>query len=181
MRSATAWNALESAGVPGVVDVFGHPIHAGVNLNVSINQTYRGQAKQVAAALWGDSSSHVRYKHVTVVDSDIDVHSYEGVDWAVAWRVNAGEDDVMIYPATWGAGLDPSIRRRDANVHLFGTGKWHRLLIDATINLDYDPERNSERYPPTVRPADDDIKAIEARWDSLGLSGKWNNHLGTGN
>ena len=56
-----AWNALENAGVlPGVVDVFGHPIQAAVNLNVSIKQTYRGQAKQVAAALWGDSSSHVR-------------------------------------------------------------------------------------------------------------------------
>ena len=52
-RSAVAWNALENAGVPGVVDVFGHPIQAAVNLNVSINQTYRGQAKQVAAALGG--------------------------------------------------------------------------------------------------------------------------------
>ena len=49
-RSATAWNALESAGVPGVVDVFGMPIQACVNTVVSINQTYRGQAKQVAAA-----------------------------------------------------------------------------------------------------------------------------------
>lgn len=177
MRSATAWNALDSAGVPGVVDVFGHSIQAAVNLTVSINQTYRGQAKQVAAALWGDSSSHVRYKHVTVVDADIDVHSYEAVDWAVAWRVHAGEGDVMIYPANWGAGLDPSVRRRDANVHLFGTGKWARVLTDATINLDYEPERDGNRYPPTVHPAPEDMKRIEARWDTLGFSGKWQRRL----
>ena len=178
-RSATAWNALESAGVPGVVGVFGHPIHAGVNMNVSINQTYRGQAKQVAAALWGDSSSHVRYKHVTVVDSDIDVHDYEALDWALAWRFNAGEGDLVTYPANWGAGLDPSIRRRDANVHQFGTGKWCRVLMDATINLDYEPERDGRRYPPTVHPMPEDMKALEGRWDTLGLTGNWKKRLGS--
>ena len=94
----------------------------------------------------GDSF-HVRYKHVTVVDDDIDVHDYEAVDWAHAWRVHAGEGDIVIYPANWGAGLDPSVRRRDANVHLFGTGKWSRVLTDATINSDYEP-----------RETDDDIR-----------------------
>ena len=176
-RSAVAWNALENAGVPGIVDVFGHPIHAGANLNVAIRQTYRGQAKQVALALWGDSSSHVRYKHVTVVDEDIDIHDYEAVDWACAWRVNAGEDDIVIFPANWGAGLDPSVRRRDADVLRFGTGKWNRVLIDATINLDYDAERGGDRYPPTVRPADGDIRALEQRWQSLELSGRWASRL----
>jgi 4-hydroxy-3-polyprenylbenzoate decarboxylase len=95
----------------------------------------------------------------------------------VAWRVHAGEGDIVIYPANWGAGLDPSIRRRDANVHLFGTGKWSRVLTDATINLDYEPERDGRRYPPTVRPTSEDMKALEARWDTLGLSGKWNQRL----
>lgn len=169
-RTATAWNALESAGVPGVVDVWGMPIHAGVNINVSIKQTYRGQAKQVAAALWGNSASHVRYKHVTVVDDDIDVHDYSAVDWAIAYRVNAGEDDVVIYPANWGAGLDPSVRRRDANAHLFGTGKWNRVLIDATINLDYEADDKGNRYPPSVRPSDEDLKRVRDRMEELGLS-----------
>ena len=168
-RSATAWNALDRAGVPGITDVFGMPIHAGVNMVVQMRQTYRGQAKQAAAALWGDSSSHVRYKHVIVVDEDIDIHDYAAVDWAIAWRVNAGEGDIVIYPATWGAGLDPSTRRRDADVHLFGTGKWHRVLIDATINLDYPPERDGNRYPPTVEPLPEDQAAARARWSELGL------------
>ena len=52
---------------------------------VQIKQSYRGQAKQVANALWGSSAAHVRYKHVTVVDEDIDIHDYAAVDWAIAY------------------------------------------------------------------------------------------------
>ena len=34
---------------------------------------------------------------------------------------------------------------------LFGSGKWNRMLIDATINLDYDPDPDFGRGPgPTV-------------------------------
>jgi hypothetical protein len=54
----------------------------------------------------------------------------------------------------------------------FGTGKWNRVLIDATINLDYDPDPDlgGARFPPTVRPSKDDIAAATARWDELGLN-----------
>jgi UbiD family decarboxylase len=170
-RSATAWNALESAGVPGITDVFGPPVHAGINIYVQMKQFYRGQAKQAAAALWGNSAAHVRYKHVWVVDDDIDIHDYAAIDWAVAYRVNAGEDDIVIYPGNFGAGLDPSVRARDRNPHIFGTGKWNRVLIDATINLDYDPvpEYGGNRYPPSVKPTEEDIAAVKKRWKELGL------------
>jgi len=55
--------------------------------------------------------------------------------------VNAGENDIIIMPSTFGLGLDPSTRKRDRNPTLYGTGKWNRVLIDATMNLDYDPIR----------------------------------------
>jgi len=99
------------------------------------------------------------------------VHDYAAVDWAVAYRVNAGEDDIVIMPSTFGAGLDPSTRRRDRNPDLFGTGKWNRVLIDATINLDYDPdpELGGARFPPTVWPEKGDIEKAYARWTELGL------------
>ena len=77
--------------------------------------SYRNQAKQAANAIWGSSAAHVRYKHITVVDDDIDIHDYAAVDWAIAYRVNAGEDDIIIMPSTFGAGLDPSTRKRDRN------------------------------------------------------------------
>jgi 4-hydroxy-3-polyprenylbenzoate decarboxylase len=114
MRAATAWNVLDRAGVPGITDVWCPPVQAGVNALVRMKQSYRGQAKQVANALWGSSAAHVRYKHVTVVDDDIDIHDYAAVDWAIAYRVNAGEDDIVIMPATFGAGLDPSVRAATA-------------------------------------------------------------------
>lgn len=173
MRAATAWNVLDRAGVPGVTDVWCPPVQTGINVLVRMKQSYRGQAKQAANALWGSSAAHVRYKHVTVVDDDIDIHDYAAVDWAIAHRVNAGEDDIVIMPATFGAGLDPSTRKRDRNPALFGTGKWNRVLIDATINLDYepDPELGGERFPPTVWPEKADIDKAYARWSELGLGG----------
>ena len=174
MRSATAWDVLDRAGVPGITDVFCPPVHAGINLLIRMKQSYRGQAKQAANAVWGSSAGHVRYKHVIVVDDDIDIHDYAAVDWAIAYRVNAGEDDIVIMPATFGLGLDPSTRRRDRNAALFGTGKWNRMLIDATMNLDYDPdpELGGARFPPLVWPADADIEAAKARWAELGLTKK---------
>ena len=74
-------------------------------------------------------------------------------------------------PATFGAGLDPSTRRRDRNPTLFGTGKWNRVLIDATINLDFEPEANYDgnRYPPMVRPATEDWERVERRWHEYGF------------
>jgi UbiD family decarboxylase len=171
MRAATAWNVLDRAGVPGITDVWCPPVHAGINLLIRMKPSYRNQAKQAANAVWGSSAAHVRYKHITVVDDDIDIHDYAAVDWAVAYRVNAGEDDIVIMPSTFGAGLDPSTRRRDRNAALFGTGKWNRVLIDATMNLDYDPDPDlgGARFPPTVWPTPEDEAAARARWDELGL------------
>ena len=172
MRAGVAWNVLDRAGVPGVVDVWCPPVQMGINTVVAIKQTYRNQAKQVGHALWGSAAANVRYKHVTVVDDDIDIHDYAAVDWAIAYRVNAGEDDVLISPSTFGAGLDPSTRKRDRNAALFGTGKWARVLIDATMNLDYDPDPDfgGARFPPLVWPLEEDRKAAHARWKELGLT-----------
>ncbi len=171
MRSATAWNVLDRAGVPGITDVWCPPVQAGINVIIQMKQSYRGQAKQAANALWGSSAGHVRYKHVTVVDDDIDIHDYAAVDWAIAHRVNAGENDVVIMPATFGMGLDPSTRRRDRNAALFGTGKWNRMLIDATMNLDYDPDPDlgGARFPPTVWPSEEDRAAVLKRWPEFDL------------
>ena len=154
MRAATAWNVLDRAGVPGITDVWCPPVQAGINLLIQMRQSYRNQAKQAANAIWGSSAAHVRYKHITVVDDDIDIHDYGAVDWAIAYRVNAGENDIVIMPSTFGLGLDPSTRKRDRNPTLFGTGKWNRVLIDATMNLDYDPDPDfgGARFPPKAWP-----------------------------
>ena len=45
------------------------------------------------------------------------------------------------------------------------------MLIDATMNLDYDPDPDlgGARFPPKVWPEQTDIDATMARWTEFGL------------
>jgi len=170
-RAAIAWNILSGAGIPGIRDVFVPPITNGVNIVVQIRKAYQGQPKQIAAALWGNSAAQYRYKHVTVVEEDIDPSSYEQVDWAFAHRVNAGEDGIVIFPGIFGSPIDPSTPMADRDVSRLGTGLWNRVLIDATRSWKFErrPEWGNERFPPTVRPAAEDETRVRARWVEYGL------------
>ena len=144
-RAAIAWNILTAAGIPGVRDVFVPPITNGVNIVVQITKAYQGQPKQIAAALWGSSAAQFRYKHVTVVEEDIDPSSYEQVDWAFAHRVNAGEGGIVFFPGIFGSPIDPSTPLADRDVARLGTGLWTRVLIDATRSWKF--ERRPEWGP----------------------------------
>jgi 4-hydroxy-3-polyprenylbenzoate decarboxylase len=170
-RAAIAWNILNGAGIPGVLDVYAPPITNGVNLRVQIKKHYQGQPKQIAAALWGNSAAQYRYKHVTVVEEDIDPADDEQVEWAFAHRVNAGEGGVVIFPGIFGSPIDPSTPMEDRDVAQLGTGLWNRMLIDATRSWK-NPRRaqwGNERFPPTVRPAAEDEARVNARWAQYGL------------
>ena len=170
-RAGVAWNVLERAGVPGVTDVHCPPANNGTTLMIQLHQTYRGQAKQAAAAIWGSNAAHLRYKNIWVVDEDIDIHDYGALDWAFAYRVNAAEDDIVFFPSTFGSLLDPSTRLAQRDPLRFGTGKWTRVLIDATLNLDFEPEEQygGNRYPPTVRPHAEDWDRVNSRWEEYGF------------
>ena len=170
-RAGIAWNVLERAGVPGITDVHCPAANNGTTLMIQIHQTYRGQAKQAAAAIWGSNSAHLRYKNIWVVDEDIDIHDYGALDWALAYRVNAAEDDIVFFPSTFGSLLDPLTRLSDRDPMLYGTGKWTRMLIDATVNMDFDPEEqySGNRYPPMVIPHDEDWEKVDQRWEEYGF------------
>ncbi len=170
-RAALAWNILDRSGVPGVTDVHCPAANNGTTLIIQLRQTYRGQAKQAACAIWGSNAAHVRYKHIWVVDDDIDIHDYGALDWAFAYRVNAAEDDIVFFPGTFGSALDPSTRLKFRDGDLYGTGKWCRVLIDATVNLDFEPEAdyNGDRYPRSVKPEKEDWDLVERRWHEYGF------------
>ena len=170
-RAALAWNVLERAGVPGITDVHCPAANNGTTLIIQMRQRYRGQAKQAAMAIWGSNASHLRYKHVWVVDEDIDVHDYAALDWAFAYRVNAAEDDIIFVPGTFGSALDPSTRLPLRDTLTYGTGKWCRVLIDATVNMDFAPEAqyDGNRYPPTVKPHPQDWDLVTRRWKEYGF------------
>ncbi len=170
-RAAIAWNILDGAGIPGVLDVYAPPITNGVNIRVQIKKHYQGQPKQIAAALWGNSAAQYRYKHVIVVEEDIDPSQDEQVEWAFAHRVNAGEGGVVVFPGIFGSPIDPSTPLEDRNVQQLGTGLWNRMLIDATRSWKEKrrPEWSGERFPPTVRPSEEDETRVQARWSEYGL------------
>lgn len=67
---------------------------------------------------------HSSMKHVVIVDDDIDIYNSESVEWAIATRVQA-DKDVIILPGQKGSSLDPS-----ADSHTYITCK---VGIDATI------------------------------------------------
>src|SRR5207253_264884 len=130
-----------------------------------------GAAKQIAAALWGNSAAQYRYKHVLVVEEDIDPADDEQMEWALAHRVNAGEGGVVIFPGIFGSPIDPSTPLEDRDVAQLGTGLCNRMLVDATRSWKNSrrPEWGGERFPPTVRPSPDDEARVNARWSEYGL------------
>ena len=168
-RAAIAWNILDQQGVPGIAGVHVHPVTNGTNICVAINKRYQGHAKQVACALWGSGAAQWRYKHVIVVDDDIDISDYEQIDWAIAYRVNAGKDDIVIFPGSFGSPADPSSPLEERNVAKLGSGIWNRVLIDATRTWMYDPRPEwGGRFPPTVHPAPEDEALVDRRWAEYG-------------
>jgi len=94
-----------------------HWLHA----NVALRDPLPGQARNAAMAALG---AHPSLKRVVVVDDDIDVHDARQVEWAVATRVQA-DRDVIVVPGCRGSSLDPS---RDPAAST--TAKW---IIDATL------------------------------------------------
>lgn len=94
-----------------------HWLHAAI----ALSRPLAGQARNVALAALG---AHPSLKRVVVVDDDVDVHDAEQVEWAIATRVRA-DRDVVVIPGARGSSLDPSRDPADST-----TAKW---IIDATM------------------------------------------------
>jgi 4-hydroxy-3-polyprenylbenzoate decarboxylase len=169
--SAIAWNMLEEAGVAGVTDVWMPPVSTGTNIVVQLRKRYRGHAQQVGTALWGTAAGQWFFKNVMVVEEDIDIRDPVALDWAMAFRVNAGMGDVTLFGPTFGSVLDPSTPPEEADPLKYGTGKWTRVLIDATRSWELEPreEYGGRRYPPINKLDPELEERIRERWDELGI------------
>ncbi|GIJ22978.1 UbiD family decarboxylase [Micromonospora lutea] len=77
-------------------------------------------------------------KHAIVVDDDVDIHDDEQVGWAMATRVQA-DRDVLVLPRAAGSGLDPSATG----------GTTAKLGIDATVAGDVRRRHARMRTRPT--------------------------------
>ena len=169
--SAVAWNMLDDAGVDGVVDVWMPPVVTGMNIVVQVRKRYHGHAQQVATALWGSAAGQWFFKNVMVVEEDIDLRDHEAREWAMAFRVNAGEGGIHTFGPTFGSVLDPSVRPEHADIGKYGTGRWTRLLIDATRNWTFgrNPAWDGRRMAP-IAAMDPALESrIAKRWKEYGI------------
>jgi UbiD family decarboxylase len=168
--SAMAWHYLEQAGVPNVTGVWRGKWPE--LLRVQIRKSHRGHAQQVAAALWGCHLGNYAGKHLIVVDDDIDIHDWEAIEWALCYRLNAGLGDITMLPGTSGSMLDPSVPLEERDSVKYGHGKWTRVLLDATINWELEPQEQygGRRYPPIGTAISEKMSAtLKRRWREYGL------------
>jgi 2,5-furandicarboxylate decarboxylase 1 len=118
---------------------------------VSIGRSHPGAARQAGlAALAADSF----IKQVVVVDDDIDVFTESDVLWAVATRVQA-DTDIIILPDQWTNELDPSAHEMNDRTTRGGVNaKW---IVDATspVGLPVQPKADvPEEIWRNIRPED---------------------------
>ena len=116
---AEAYKTLKGL-VPGILDMRCDTTYEAI---VKIDKLFPGHPQQVIDAVWG--ATYARYKHVIVVDQDIDIWDYDSVHWALSTRVRA-DRDVNIVPRRAGQWLDPAVSLREKG---WQTG----MGIDATL------------------------------------------------
>jgi 2,5-furandicarboxylate decarboxylase 1 len=129
-REATILNELQRS-FPGVRDV--HLALGGVgryHLYVKLDKRQNGEGKNV---ILGAFAAHYDIKHVVVVDTDVDIHDPQEVEWAVSTRFQADRDLVVIAHSQ-GSKLDPST----------DDGVGAKMGLDATIPVDA-PEMKYKR------------------------------------
>jgi 2,5-furandicarboxylate decarboxylase 1 len=97
---AVIFQAVKGA-VPTLMDVH---VPAPFSLVVSIKKRFQGQAQSAIIAAF---SAEMYLKHVIVVDDDVDISNLQEVIWAVATRVQA-DRDIVVIPGARGSSLDPS-------------------------------------------------------------------------
>jgi 2,5-furandicarboxylate decarboxylase 1 len=130
-REATLLSHLQRS-FPGVTDV--HLSVGGVaryHLYVQMKKRREGEPKNVIMGAFG---GHYDVKHVVVVDDDVDVHSPQEVEWAIATRFQADRDLVVVADAQ-GSPLDPSTTVRFIHSHA-GKPPLHQQGLSAKMGLD---------------------------------------------
>ena len=109
---------------------------------------------------------------VVVVEEDVDIRNFREVQWAIMNYVDPKED-IVVFPGTGGANLDPSQSAEDSDELKYGAGKMNRLLIDATIDWETHPKRkewDNKRFPPKCAVGLPDIQElVERRWREYGF------------
>jgi UbiD family decarboxylase len=165
--SACVWSILDSQEIPGILDV-----QTGHITGIKIHKTYHGQARQIAAALWGSKFAGQGHNIVMVVEEDFDVHNPASLHKAFRDKVDF-EKGLVVYPLAIGSPADPGIPYELRDELAYGAGVQKKLLIDATTDWEihpFRPEWGNCRFPPTCfEPSPGIEELVEKRWKEYGL------------
>jgi 3-polyprenyl-4-hydroxybenzoate decarboxylase len=94
------------------------------------------------------------------------------VERALAYRTNAAMGDIQFFSGTIGSSADPSVPVSQRDIIKYGPGKWTRVLIDATVNWDLEPQEQygGKREPPLCTKITPEIaELINRRWHEYGI------------
>lgn len=145
---AAAYKTLKEV-VPGILDLRCDVTYEAI---VKIDKLFKGHPQQAMDALWG--CTYARYKHVIVVDKDIDIWDYNSVHWALSTRVKA-DRDVTITSRRAGQWLDPAIPLKPK-------GWQSGLGIDAT--LPWEEYRFYGEKPPRTVDDPEIVAKVREKW-----------------
>lgn len=147
-REAGLFEAIRSV-VPGVRQVrLTQGGSCRFHAVVAITKRFAGEGK---LAMLTAFTAQDLIKHVVVVDDDIDVDDADSIEWAVATRMRAGEDVVLV-PGMKSNPVDQM--SRDAMITKMG--------IDATL-----PVRQPGEERTVVGVPDETLRRLDRHWDSI--------------
>ena len=141
--------------MPEIVDCWLPPEACSYRMAViSIRKTYPGQARRVMMGLWGMLPQFSYTKTIIVVDEDIDARSWTDVAWALATRMDASRDAVVV--------SNTPIDYLDFASPLSGLGG--KLGLDATRKIGTETSREWGRV---LHMAPEVVRKVDAMWPTL--------------
>lgn len=123
---------------------------------VSIKKAYPGHAKRIMMGLWGFLKQFLYVKYIIVVDSDIDVHNWSDVIWAIATRADPSRDMTIIN--------DTPIDYLDFASPKDSLGG--KMGIDATNKIGAETTRE---WGTRIEMSNDVVAQVKRRWHEFGL------------
>lgn len=165
--SALILDILEAQGIPGIIDVTPFPW-----IIIKLHKTYQGQARHVAAALWGSRLSVNICKTIVVVEEDVDIRNIQSVLVAITNNVDP-KKDIVIFPLQMGSAIDVGLSARGRDELAYGAGLQDKFLIDATIDWETHPPRkewDNRRLPPVCSEIRLEVEElVNRRWREYGF------------
>jgi len=160
--SAVVWNMLEDQDIPGILDVA-----VGSVSVIKIHKTYQGQARQIAAAIWGSRSSITAAKFILVVDEEtgVDIGDPAQVLGAMTRHMDP-TNGIVVYPLQLGTPVDPAMASEMQDEIEYGQGVSSKVLIDATVDWTTHPRRQEwggRRLSPSCFVPTPEVAATVAR------------------